>query len=312
MSTQKTIKETIDEINNWLRLATFLNGLLNQLLYVLHNKNNHAHYQGLPEDPADLFRALSTTHKKTLDKLKKGNILKKDQYELLLPTNGNKADSQAFDVTLIVVLIINCTTLPAPVNGWKKNPLDSDNSVAANVLRTRAWRDFLSHADSIAIDQVAFNHKWNEGIDMLQGLRGSVTDMATLKICSLDPGHETVIRSLMDFNQWKIETLQKRVNTLEDTTTQVDKNTDDLSNLNDSLDQQQVRNDALLDGQNRLKAAIEEAIAKHNKMLHQLQYLSKELKQMKKLAPENERGFLLYDTTCSTILKVSLDLLPQN
>ena len=130
MSTYKSIPQTIKEIDYWLRLATFVNGpLKQQLLCVLHNKNNQAHYQGLPEDPADLYTTLSTTHKNTFDKLKKNNILKKDQLELLLPTNENETDSRTFDVTLIVVLIINCTTLPAPLVGWKSKPLDITSTV---------------------------------------------------------------------------------------------------------------------------------------------------------------------------------------
>ena len=273
MSTCKTISQVIKEIDYWLRLATFLNGpLKQQLLCVLHNKNNNARYHGLPEDPADLYTSLSTTHKTTLDKLKKNIILKKDQLELLLPANGNKTDSQAFDVTIIVVLIINCTTLPAPVNGWYKPPLDSDTSIGANVVRARAWRNFLSHADPSAFDQVAFNLEWNKAIAMLKGLGGSVTvDMTNLKTCSLDPNHAPVMKSLMDFHQWEVTTLK----------TEVAKHTKDLKDVQHALSQEQKKS----------RDTNKEIIT----ILYKLQYLSEELEKMKKLESENDTGSLFHN-----------------
>ena len=119
----------------WLRLAIFLHGPLKEtLLHVLHNKSKDVTYNGLPEDPSALYTQLLTTHQNTINSLVKKNVLKKDQLELLLPTNGHKKTySNTFDITLLVVLIINCTTLPPPVNGWnQKIPLHNDFSVAAN------------------------------------------------------------------------------------------------------------------------------------------------------------------------------------
>ena len=216
MSTYKSLSDQIKEIENWLRLSTLLHGPLKQyLLCVLHNKNNLA-YQGLPEDPTELFKALNTVHKGTINKLKKKGVLKDDQLEILLPTNGdNKTYSEAFDVTLLVVLIINFTTLPPPVNGWKKLPPDSDTSIAANVLRAREWRNFLNHIDANAIDKTVFQLKWIEGIDIIQGLGGSINELAKLRTISLDPRNDVVNRSLMDFNRRKIVNLEERNKKLE-------------------------------------------------------------------------------------------------
>ena len=165
MSTYKSLKDQIKEIEYWLRLATLLHGPMKQyLLSVLHNKQNDPTYQGLPEDPTELYNELSTVHNGKIKRLRKKGILKDDQLELLLPTNGdNKTYSGAFDVTLLVVLIINCTTLPAPTHGWNTLPLDSDTSIAANVLRAREWRNILMHEDANAITITVFHSKWNEG-----------------------------------------------------------------------------------------------------------------------------------------------------
>ena len=83
---------------------------------------------------------------------------------------------------------------------------------------------------------------------MLQGLGGLVTDMAILRTCSLDPSHEAVIKSLMDFNQWKIETCKNEWIHWK-TMTQIDKNNEDLKDINDSLVQEKAINDVFLDEQ---------------------------------------------------------------
>ena len=196
---KNTHQKIIKDNENWFRLSTAQRGPVKQKLSdILHNKNNDK-YQGLPEDPLQLYHELSTTHKPKIDVLKKKKVLNDDQIELLMPTNGDKKTfSEKFDVTLIVLLIINCTTLPPPVNGWFKSPLDSDTSAAANVLRARAWRNFLNHTD--VIDQTEFETEWKKGISILTGLGGSANDMVPLKTASLDPNQEVVMNSLIDFN----------------------------------------------------------------------------------------------------------------
>ena len=233
-------------------------GLLkHQLLCVLHNKKN-GNYQGLPEDPSQLYHVLSTIHKPTINALVKKRVLKQDQLMLLLPSDGSqKTDSQAFDVTLIVLLIINCSTLPPPVNGWYKPPLDSDASVAANVLRARAWRNFLNHVNANSIDQAKFNEKWNEALDILQGLGGSVKEMATLRTISLDPKHKPVMESLMNFYARKLENVKYDVN--------------------QRLDKQ---NQHMIANNNETEHQI-------NLIISQLQHISTENKQLKKLTEES-------------------------
>ena len=304
-------------------MATVLHGPLKQnLLCVLHNKNNDPSYKGLPEDPSELYKELSTTHKSAINKLVKAKVLKKDQLEILLPKNGdNKTYSDAYDVTLLVVLIINCTTLPPPQDGWYKIPPDSDTGVAANVVRGREWRIFLNHIDANAIDEAAFNLKWTEGIAIIQGLVGSVKDITSLKTISLDPKHELVIKSLMDFNQQEIIKLRGKI---DNASKQIDENSEKIEEnkveISTRFDQQTelmvADNDVihnkidenarqagqeikqiyqLFDQQNELMVAdndvihnkIEETIANHDLMLNQLNNISKEMEKLKTLEKEN-------------------------
>ena len=208
--------------------------------------------------------------------------------ELLLPTNGsNKTNSEAFDVTVIVVLIINCTTLPPPVNGWHNLPLDSDATVAANVVRARAWRNFLNHTDANTFEKVAFNSKWKEAIAVLQGLGGSVKDMGTLRTISLDPKHELVMRSLMDFNRRKIEKVQSETKV----------NSDNITDLHQRLNQQNQQIIADVDVlHNKIEEKTEEIKKEmigdkeneqnYNLMSNQLNYISTEVEQLKNLKNE--------------------------
>ena len=77
-------------------------------------------------------------------KKKLKGILKKDQMEIILPTNGDKKTySNQFDVTVIVILIINYTNLPTPIGGWKqKDPQTADKGIIATSLHGRNWRNF--------------------------------------------------------------------------------------------------------------------------------------------------------------------------
>ena len=311
----QTISKVTQEIQYWLRLATVLHGPLKQsLLCVLHNKNNDPSYKGFSEDPSDLYRELSTNHKGTINKLVKDRVLKKDQIEVLLPTNGdNKTFSDAFDITLLVVLIINCTTLPPPQDGWKqKTPPDSDTGVAANVIRGREWRNFLNHTDANVIDEAAFNLKWTEGIAIIQGLGGSTRQMATLKTISLDPKHELVLKSLYNFNtkisakQHKhdldITDLKTKVNN--DISPKQQKQEYEIADLktkvdNDILPKQQkqeyeiadlktkVDND-ILPKQQKQEYEIADLKIDHELFFNQLEAISKELEQLKKMRDFNQ------------------------
>lgn len=291
MSTCLSIKQVTVKIEYWLRLASFLHGPLKQrLLHILHNKDNDSSYQGLPEDPSDLYNELLTKHKKTLDNLLKNRILKKDQMEILLPQNGDKKTySEAFDVTLIVLLVINCTTLQPPVGGWKqKFPLNSDLSVAANTLRGREWRNFLNHTDASSIDEPAFNLKWAEGEAIYKGLGGSVTVLVDLKTMSLDPKHDLVLKSLKDFDK-------KQEQGLADLTAKVDndvipkqlKHEQDITNLNQDVMDLNTKSDENNKQIDALKRELEDmkgttCLVDPELFSEQLKVVSEEVKELKK------------------------------
>jgi len=214
MGTFRPLANVIAELEYWLRLGTFLHEpLQDACLSVLHNDNNDASYNGLPRDPVLLYQTLSTTHKQAINLLVKKRVLSQDQVDILLPPNIHQTISKRFDVTLIIVLIINCTTLAPPLNGWRKDPSTTDISKGANILRARAWRNFVHHCEPAKLDSKCFNQKWKEGEHIISCL-GSSYDTKSLKICTLDPQQAIVLNSLQTYvsvlekDQTKVKWLQ--------------------------------------------------------------------------------------------------------
>ena len=119
--------------------------------------------------------------------------------ELLLPTDGsNQTFSDKFDVTLIVLCIRSFLNLPAPLNGWNKDPLPNDKTKTANVKRALTWRNKVQHAVPKDIDKAELNKMWVEGTQIIQDL-GSNYNTQQLRKISLDPKHEVVLKSLFTY-----------------------------------------------------------------------------------------------------------------
>ncbi|XP_066926046.1 uncharacterized protein [Clytia hemisphaerica] len=225
----RSIEKLINDIQFWLRLATFLHEPLKLfLIWILHNLGNDPSYKGLPQNPQLLFQELSTlVNQRKINKLK-GKVLQQDQLDLLLPPSGNATDSSTFDVTLLCILIRNFTTIPAPINGWNdKNPPANDLSIAAFVIRAREWRNFVHHTDPDTITQAMFNQKWLEGEQIINNF-GFTFLTAKLQTQSLDPRYDNVFNSLQQYAKDKtnlqqqlivlgneIKTLRSRIKTIQ-------------------------------------------------------------------------------------------------
>ena len=195
MSTQKNLPDVIKEIQNWLRLSTFLHEpLKNALLLVLHS--NDPHINGLPRDPQKLYQELKLHYYSIINSLKKKGVLTNDQYQKIFPPNQTETDSSTFDITLIVFFIRNCTGVKPPSGGWNiKSPENSDQCKGANVIRAREWRNYLQHASPSKIDELILKTKWQEGMRIIQGL-GYTYDDQKLFTSSLDPKNTIVLKSL--------------------------------------------------------------------------------------------------------------------
>ena len=119
-----SLASIIKTYEHWLHYGTFVHEPLKEsLLGVLHNLSGDTSYDGLPTNPAELYKEFDKNHRVTFNKLLGKGVLNKDQINLIFLPNKQETFSNNFDVTLLVVLIINCCHLHPPINGWKdKNP----------------------------------------------------------------------------------------------------------------------------------------------------------------------------------------------
>ncbi|XP_066926282.1 E3 ubiquitin-protein ligase DZIP3-like [Clytia hemisphaerica] len=185
---------------------------------------------------------LSTKYQKKITKLKNKKILQQDQVDKLLPPNSNATDSSQFDITLICILIRNCTKLPGPLNGWDDNkPPPHDQSLAAFVIRAREWRNFVHHTEPKNITLAIFQQKWAEGATIIHKL-GFQYDTNKLLNISLDPQHKTFLKPLFHYFKNVQDSLTKQHKALDqqqqtltqdiaDLEKQQSKNTHDIADL---------------------------------------------------------------------------------
>ena len=82
----------------------------------------------LPESPEDLYRYFHGI-KSTLDTMLSKNQLKQDQYNLLLPENGERTYSENWDVTLLGQVIRKFITLPRNIEVIYKSAADLRNEI---------------------------------------------------------------------------------------------------------------------------------------------------------------------------------------
>ena len=277
MSSCVSVNDAIKEIQHWLRLATFLHHpLKNALLYVLHNKGNRTDYVGLPENEIDLFNEL-TRQMGIINKLVKKKVLSKAQVDILLPPGTNKTDSSLFDVTLIIVLIINCTTLPSPTNGWWGEVDLNDLSTAAFVLHARKWRNILIHAtEPRSLCKADFDRIWADGESIVNGLGLTTVDTKKLKNINLDVRNSIILNSVLLYLnkiQGKMDTHDKELAQLQGDITNVNielfNNREDIETLTEQnkefkqqIDHFKQQIEAIqkeLDAKNKEKARFDES-----------------------------------------------------
>ncbi|CAC5366874.1 unnamed protein product [Mytilus coruscus] len=105
--------------------------------------------------------------RKELNDLKKKNIIKLYQWNLLFPRQG-QPDSEKFDVTLMITLLTNLTTL----EHYQGLPLVTDTSTSADLGRIRYYRNHISHIEDAKIDNSFFSTAWEDIIQAVGRLGG--------------------------------------------------------------------------------------------------------------------------------------------
>ena len=184
----------------WIRLVTLLK---HAGIEVLRNIFHDPSYGGRSRDPATLYSELQPYESNVRNCLKK-RILAQDQYDLIYPLNG-KTDSNTFDITLLIFLIINCTRVKPPMGrkGWQEKTLDdSDETIGAYILRLRKFRNKIIHCFEMTFQE--FHENWNYAIHILDKLGYDINSVRDLKNGSLS-----------DLETFKISILQAKIKHLE-------------------------------------------------------------------------------------------------
>ena len=141
--------------------------------------------------PANLTKVLSSwSVLPTLQSLRQKRILSPLQWKKLFPDGTSNVSSANFDVLLLMVLLRNICELNPPVStgNWDQLPPDSDNSIEANIVRIKCYRDEVySHTSEASVDDPTFNALWQKISSAILAL-GSGTNYSAM--------YETVIKGL--------------------------------------------------------------------------------------------------------------------
>ncbi|CAC5411813.1 unnamed protein product [Mytilus coruscus] len=101
-------------------------------------------------------------------------------------------DSKTFDVTLIICLIRNLTSIISPINGFDSLPLQAETTSGSDLARIKWYRNKLAHPDSNTIDRAHFNTAWGDISDAVVRLGGPTMyqECQELKVNSLDQSNQ--------------------------------------------------------------------------------------------------------------------------
>ncbi|XP_057298350.1 uncharacterized protein LOC130629228 [Hydractinia symbiolongicarpus] len=154
---QMTLERFVSSCELWLRLAMFILGPLRDALL------NVLYINGVPKQPKDLYKFL-ISKKTLLAQLKGRGVITKPQWEILYPQGKTETDSNLFDITLILVLIKELTTIKPNDGNWRQDdPPGNDKSVGAFCIRARQMRNYLIHFPRItALKEAEFSTTWDE------------------------------------------------------------------------------------------------------------------------------------------------------
>ncbi|XP_076081117.1 uncharacterized protein LOC143052027 [Mytilus galloprovincialis] len=171
-----------EEEENYVRLALLLKGVTPRAFRTYFDREFL---------PTTLHSTLSTRHS-TLFDLKSKRILNQVQWNLL--KNG-VPDSKTFDVTLMICLIRNLTSIIPPINGFDSLPLLVETTPGSDLARIKCYRNKLAHHDSNTIDTTYFETAWIDISDAVGRLGGKTMyrECQELKVKILDQSNQEII-----------------------------------------------------------------------------------------------------------------------
>jgi len=182
--------------------------------------------------PPNLAAGLNANYP-TLNTLLKKKVLRTVQWDQLFPPGGATPDSKTFDITLLFLLLTNICGLFPPPLGWHIIPPPSDNSLEANLIRIKFFRNELyGHVSTTGVDTPTFNALWQEisAVLVALGLNQAEIDRLEAELCGEEDyldvlldwanSEEDIMSQLKDIRQY-LATTQHEI--LEDSKSKLDK-----------------------------------------------------------------------------------------
>ncbi|CAG2239192.1 unnamed protein product [Mytilus edulis] len=174
----------LEEEENYIRLALLLKGVSPRAVRTFFDK----------EFPPTYLPSTLNKYYNTLYDLFKKRILNQAQWNLLFPKNG-VPDSKTFDVTLMICLIRNLTSVTPPINGFDKLPLPVETTPGPDLARIKWYRNILAHHDSNTMSTCDFNTAWTNIADAVSRLGGVPMNQECqeLKVKILDQSNQEIM-----------------------------------------------------------------------------------------------------------------------
>ncbi|CAG2220280.1 unnamed protein product [Mytilus edulis] len=124
------------------------------------------------------------------------------QWNLLIPRNG-VPDSKTFDVTLMICLIRNLTSINPPVNGFDSLPLPGETTPGSDLARIKYYRNKLAHHDSNTIDSAYFHTAWTDISKAVRRMGGQTMyqECQELKVKMLDGSNQEIMLEIKQSNE---------------------------------------------------------------------------------------------------------------
>ncbi|XP_071138339.1 uncharacterized protein [Mytilus edulis] len=186
------------EEENYVRLALLLKGVTPRAVRTYFDREFL---------PSSLPSKIKTSYN-TLSDLKLKRIINQAQWNLLVPRNG-VPDSKTFDVTLMICLIRNLTSISPPINGFDSPPPSGETTPGSDLARIKCYRNKLAHHDSNTIDTAYFNTAWKDISDAVGRLGGQTMyqECQELKVKILDQSNQEIVieiqQSIEEMKAWR-------------------------------------------------------------------------------------------------------------
>ncbi|XP_076108739.1 uncharacterized protein LOC143076758 [Mytilus galloprovincialis] len=211
----------LEEEENYVRLALLLKGVSPRAVRIYFDR----------EFPPSHLPSTLNKNYNTLYDLKKNRVLNQAQWNLLFPRNGVPV-STTFDVTLMICLIRNLTSVTQPINGFDRLPQPGETTPGPDLARIKWYRNILAHHDSNKMSTADFNTAWSNISDAVSRLGGQPMNQECqeLKVKILDQSNQEIMLEIKQSHE-KMKELEQTVDILETKHSEV---TENLRTLQDS------------------------------------------------------------------------------